>query len=210
MSDNATWQVWGSYDPAEEPRLLLSDLVREVAVRQVDHLHAQGHANAHAVDTAANDDSDDTDEPDDRGTPFYDGPVVTVDGFESLLNLPSVEKFRTGEDGTLVAVHYNFAPGYQHQNGAVLDFQLPDGRVVRVARDGDGGLDFMWRDGGTQNMFGDLMLKRAEGLDDGAIEVLHLMHDEIDSAFDRLLRQFFVAACTNVRDALTTTGDTPT
>lgn len=196
MSDNATWTVWGGPDPAEDPMPLVSDVTREVAAEQVDVLHAQGHTKAYAVDTAANADSgvNDDDEPDDRGT-FYDGPTVTVDGFESLLNLPSVRKFRTGEDGTLVAIDYRHDTIYPQLSGPELHFQLPDGRTVVTVSDGQGSFDLAWKDGPLAN----------GEVDEGAHEVLHMMRGEIAAAFDRLTRQFLAAAVTNVGQALTAT-----
>lgn len=123
--------------------------------------------------------------------------TVTVIGFESVLDLPSVKKFRNGEDGTLVAIDYRYDPHYPNLSGPVLHFQLPDGRTVLTIPDGDGSFDLFWME--TQRYTNG-------GLDAGAWEVLHMMRSEIVTAFDRLSRQFLVAACANVGHAMTGDG----
>lgn len=63
MSDNnaATWEVWGSTDPGQDPMPIDIDITRDAAIARVDKLLAQGHPNVYATNY------DET----------YDGPTVT-------------------------------------------------------------------------------------------------------------------------------------
>lgn len=184
-----TWEVWGSSDPTTDQQPVESNVTRERAVELVNELQANGYSTAYAVDRAREDDDPAT---------FYHGPTtVTVTGFESLLDLPSVKQFRTSEDGTLLAIDYNYAEGYPHLSGPVLHFQLPDGRIVITVPDGDGGFDLAWKENG--------MRTASDEVSPLAWEAIHMMRGEIDAAFDRLTRQFLVAAVANVHQALTAT-----
>lgn len=171
-----TWEVWGSTDPGQDPMPIELDITRDAAITRVDELLAQGHPNVYATNY------DET----------YDGPTVTVDGFESLLNLPSVLKYRDGEDGRLVAIDYRHDPIYPQLSGPLLHFQLPSGTVVVTVPDGDGSFDLAWKDGPI-----------ASDIDEGAREVLHMMRGEIVAAFDRLTRRFLSAAVTSAAQAFT-------
>jgi hypothetical protein len=184
----ATWTVWTSHDRAHAPTPTAQTVTRDRAVELVTELQANGQADAYALDTSCDDNVPDN-------VAIYDGPTVAVTDVESMLHLPSVKKFRTGEDGTLVRIDYRYDPYYPHVSGPLLHFQLPDGRTVLTAPDGDGGFQLAWAD----------TLRYANGqVDDGAIEVIHLMWGEITEAFHTLTRRLLDAAIIDLGDALST------
>lgn len=118
---------------------------------------------------------------------------VTIPAVKAKLDLSAVREFCKGEDGRLIAIGYVHEPYYPHLSGPVLHFQLPDDRVVLTVPDPDG-FRLVWKGS-----------NEAATVDKGADEVLQLMWDQVNAAFQsNLLEAFGTAAVTALASALST------